>query len=62
LAASCQSFIQTGTNSLTAAIVAPLVCATPLSLASSQLTFCALGILATVVSFVVTRYHHESNG
>jgi DHA1 family bicyclomycin/chloramphenicol resistance-like MFS transporter len=48
MAASCQGFLQTATNSLTAAVVAPLACATSLRLASSQLVFLALGLLAMV--------------
>jgi len=49
MAASCQGFIQTATNSLTAGLIAPLVCATPLRLALSQMAFVALGLAATLL-------------
>lgn len=46
LVSSCQSFLQVGTNSLTAAIIAPIMWATPLSLASGMSLFVSLGLLA----------------
>jgi len=55
LAASCQSFIQTGTNSLTAAIIAPLACVSTLRLAASQLAFVSIGIVATFIFLVMSR-------
>lgn len=46
LVSSCQSFLQVGTNSLTAGIIAPIMWATPLSLASGMSLFVSLGLLA----------------
>lgn len=61
LAASCQGFIQTATNSLTAAIVAPLVCSTPLMLASGQLAYVFTGLLATVAFFLLEGSAAKTN-
>ena len=49
LAASCQSFIQTCGNSLTTAVVAPLLWVTPLRMAEGQAVFVALGLGALVI-------------
>ena len=49
LAASCQSFIQTCGNSLTTAVVAPLLWVTPLRMAEGQAVFVALGLGALAV-------------
>lgn len=46
LVSSCQSFLQVGINSLTAGVVAPLVWATPLSLAVAMTVFLAGGAAA----------------
>ena len=54
MAASCQGFIQTATNSLTAAIIAPLICSTPLRLAFGQMGFLAVGLAATF-TYAFTR-------
>ena len=56
MAASCQGFIQTTTNSLTAALVAPLACVTPLRLTSAQVGLVTLGLAATLAytSFIKT--------
>ncbi|PTD97568.1 multidrug effflux MFS transporter [Pseudothauera lacus] len=49
MAASCQSFLQVGTNALTAAFIAPLVWPLPVTLALAMSAFCALGLLAFVL-------------
>jgi MFS transporter, DHA1 family, multidrug resistance protein len=46
LASSCQGFIQTGTNALTAALLAPLLWGSALSLAVGQVAMLAVGILS----------------
>lgn len=45
LAASCQSFLQVGLNSLTAAIIAPALWPTTLGLAAGMCAFSALGLV-----------------
>lgn len=56
LAASCQSFIQSGLNSLTASLVAPLIWATPLRLAAGSAAFFALAALATAFHLRAPRH------
>ena len=46
LVSSCQSFLQVGTNSLSAGIIAPIVWATPLTLAAGMSVFLSMGLLA----------------
>lgn len=46
LASSCQGVIQTGTNAITAALLAPLFWASPLRLALGMSCFMSLGLLA----------------
>lgn len=46
LVSSCQSFLQVGVNSLSAGLIAPILWATPLSLASGMSLFVSLGLLA----------------
>jgi DHA1 family bicyclomycin/chloramphenicol resistance-like MFS transporter len=55
LVSSCQSFLQVGTNSLTAGVIAPIVWATPLSLASGMSLFVSLGLLAFMSWLVLFR-------
>lgn len=50
MASSCQGFIQMASNSLTAALIAPLVCATPLRLATGQMVFVGVGLAAMLLS------------
>lgn len=47
LAASCQTFLQSGFNGLVAALIAPAVWGSTLSLALAMLAFLSLGALAT---------------
>lgn len=56
LASSCQSFLQVGINSLTAGGLAPLLWATPLTLAAGMATFVGLGGLA------FARWHRQHAG
>lgn len=49
LASSCQSFTQVGVNAVTAGVSAPLLWASPLSLAAGASVFVALGLLCFVV-------------
>ncbi len=49
LVSSCQSFLQVGTNSLSAGIIAPIIWTTPLSLATGMTLFLSLGLLAFLV-------------
>lgn len=58
LVSSCQSFLQIGTNTLSAGIIAPIVWATPLSLASGMSLFLSLGLLA----FLAWRFGAGSRG
>jgi DHA1 family bicyclomycin/chloramphenicol resistance-like MFS transporter len=51
LASSCQGFIQTATNSLTAALIAPAVNPSSLRLATSQILFVLAGIVAALLFF-----------
>jgi DHA1 family bicyclomycin/chloramphenicol resistance-like MFS transporter len=46
MAASCQSFLQVGLNSVTASLIVPLLWDTPLTLALGAGSFCALGLVA----------------
>lgn len=54
LASSCQGVAHTGTNALTAAVLAPLLWATPLTLAGGMAGFLALGLL--VFAIALWRY------
>lgn len=56
LASSCQGVVQTGASAFTAAILAPLLWTTPLSLALGMGGFMALGLLA----FLVTLKHRRN--
>jgi len=55
LVSSCQSFLQVGTNSLSAGVIAPIMWATPLSLASGMSLFVSLGLLAFMSWLVLFR-------
>lgn len=59
LVSSCQSFLQVGTNSLTAGLIAPMVWATPLSLAAGMSVFLSMGLLAFMTWMITgsTRRH-----
>jgi len=46
MAASCQSFLQVGLNSVTASLIVPLLWATPFTLALGAGSFCVLGLMA----------------
>ena len=46
MAASCQSFLQVGLNSITASLIVPLLWDTPLTLALGAGSFCILGLFA----------------
>ena len=50
LASSCQGVVQTGTSAFTAAILAPLLWATPLALALGMAGFMALGLAAFLIA------------
>ena len=54
LAASCQTFLQSATNGLVAALIAPAVWASTLSLSLTMLTFLSLGALSS------WRHHRSS--
>ena len=49
LAASCQTFLQSGFNGLVAALIAPLLWGTPLQLSLGMLGFCCFGGCATLL-------------
>lgn len=49
LASSCQSFVQVGTNALTAGLVAPLMWGSPLSLAFAMALFVSGGLVLFIV-------------
>lgn len=50
LASSCQGVVQTGTSAFTAAILAPLLWATPLTLALGMAGFLVLGLIAFLIA------------
>ena len=50
LASSCLSVTQTSTNVLTAAVLAPLLWATPLTLASGMAGFLVLGLVTFAIA------------
>ncbi len=54
-AASCQTFLQSGFNSLVAGLVAPAVWRLTLTLATAMVVFVALGAIATVLYHRSTR-------
>ncbi len=58
LASSCQGVVQTGTNAFTAAVLAPLLWATPLTLALGMAGFLTLGLLV----FAVALWHYRLPG
>lgn len=49
MASSCQSFVQIGLNTLTAGVAAPLLWASPLSLAGGMAVFLGFGLLGWVL-------------
>lgn len=55
LAASCQAFLQSGFNTLTAGAIAPLLWVTSLSLAAGEAAFLLLGIAGLAAGFATTR-------
>jgi len=55
LASSCQGVVQTATNALTAAVLAPLLWASPLTLASGMAGFLALGLIV----FAIALYYYR---
>jgi len=55
LASSCQGTVQTATNALTAAVLAPLLWATPLTLAFGMAGFLLLGLIV----FAIALYHYR---
>ena len=57
MASSCQSFMQVGTNALTAGLFAPLLWATPLMLAAGAGVFLALGVVFFAVWSVCFASH-----
>jgi DHA1 family bicyclomycin/chloramphenicol resistance-like MFS transporter len=56
LASSCQGVVQTGTNAFGAAVLAPLLWATPLTLACSMAGFLLLGL----VVFAIALWHYRT--
>lgn len=55
LASSCQGAVQTGTSAFTAAILAPLLWASPLTLALGMAGFMALGL----ITFLIALRHYR---
>ncbi|MFA7267846.1 MAG: multidrug effflux MFS transporter [Sterolibacterium sp.] len=55
LASSCQGVVQTGANTLTAAVLAPLLWATPLTLAGGMACLLLMGV--AVFAVALWRYH-----
>ena len=56
LASSCQGVTQTATNALTAAVLAPLLWATPLSLAFGMAGFLSLSLIV----FIIALWHYRT--
>lgn len=56
LASSCQGVMQTGTNVLTAALLAPLLWTTPLTLACGMAGF----LLLSVIVFAIALWHYHA--
>jgi len=56
LASSCQGVVQTGTNAITAALLAPLLWSTPLMLACGMAGFLLLGMLI----FAIALWHYRA--
>ncbi|MFA6310977.1 MAG: multidrug effflux MFS transporter [Sterolibacterium sp.] len=56
LASSCQGVVQTATNALTAAVLAPLLWATPLTLALGMGGFLSLGLIV----FAIALWHYRT--
>lgn len=50
MAASCQSFLQVGLNSISASLVVPMLWDGPLLLALGSIVFCALGLAAFIAA------------
>ena len=55
LASSCQGTVQTATNALTAAVLAPLLWSTPLTLAFGMAGFLSLGLIV----FAIALWHYH---
>jgi len=61
LAASCQSFVQVGLNSLTAGVLAPLLWTSPLTLGAGAGLFVALGLLCFCLWLLSGRPHSTAS-
>ena len=60
LASSCQGFVQTGTNALTAALLAPLLWGSARSLAAGQVAILAVGIAGFLVYRLLLRVPRQT--
>lgn len=55
MVSSCQSFMQVGTNAVTAGLLAPVLWATPLALSTGMSVFLALGLLCCTLALLRVR-------